>query len=139
LVLIPSLLVILPVLLLLRKLPLVLLLLVLTLMLVLVTLLEWMRWVAWVARTAATPGLRSTNLVFPVLHLLMLPFSHDRSVDQMLEGREGMVHQLVVEGINQSSQEAVLPLGIRVDIFWGITWQLQKLVPVLADGQGTLF
>jgi hypothetical protein len=56
----------------------------------------------------------------------------------MLEGKEGVVHQLIVEGINQSSQEAVLPLGIHVDIFWGITRQLQKLVPVLADGQGTL-
>jgi hypothetical protein len=39
----------------------------------------------------------------------------------MLEGREGVVHQLLVEGVIQSSQEAVLPLGIRVDIFWGIT------------------
>jgi hypothetical protein len=56
----------------------------------------------------------------------------------MLEGREGVVHQLIVEGINQSSQEAVLPLGIRIDILWGITRQLQKLVPVLAVGQGTL-
>jgi hypothetical protein len=56
----------------------------------------------------------------------------------MLEGREGVVHQLIVEGIDQSSQEAVLPLGIYVDILWGITRQLQKLVPVLADGQGTL-
>jgi hypothetical protein len=65
---------------------------------------------------AATPGLRSTNLAFPVLHLPTLPFSHDCS-DQMLEGREGVVHQLVMEGTNQSSQEAVLPLGIRVDIF----------------------
>jgi hypothetical protein len=117
LVLISSLLVVLMVLLLLlRKLPLVLLLLVLTLMLVLVTLLEWLRWVAWVARTAATPSLRSTNLVFPVLHLPMLPFCHDCSVDQMLEGGEGVIHQLIVEGINQSSQKAVLPLGIRVDI-----------------------
>jgi hypothetical protein len=51
----------------------------------------------------------------------MLPFSHNGSIDQMLEGRESMVHQVVVEGINQSSQEAVLPLGIRVDIFWGVT------------------
>jgi hypothetical protein len=34
---------------------------------------------------AATPGLRSTNLAFPVLHLLTLLFSHDCSVDQMLE------------------------------------------------------
>jgi hypothetical protein len=39
----------------------------------------------------------------------------------MLEGGESVVHELVMEGINQSSQKAVLPLGIRVDIFWGIT------------------
>jgi hypothetical protein len=135
LVLISSLLVVLTVLLLLlRKLPLVLLLLVLTLTLVLVTLLEWLRWVAWVERMAATPNLRSTNLVFPVLHLPTLPFCHDCSVYQMLEGRESVIHQLIVEGINQSSQKSVLPLSIRVDIFWGITWQLQKLVPVLANG-----
>jgi hypothetical protein len=49
-----------------------------------------------------------------------------------------VVHQLIVEGINQSSQEAVLSLGIRVDILWGITRQLQKLVHVLTDGQGAL-
>jgi hypothetical protein len=49
-----------------------------------------------------------------------------------------VVHQLIVEGIDQSSQEAVLPLCIHVDIFWGITRQLQKLIPVLIDGQGTL-
>jgi hypothetical protein len=100
-------------LLLLRKLPLVLLLLVLTLMLVLVrvTLLELLRWVAWVAKTAATPNLRSTNLAFHVLHLLTLPFCHDCSIYQMLEGGEGVVHQLIVEGINQSSQEAVLILA----------------------------
>jgi hypothetical protein len=106
LILISSLLVVLTVLLLLlRKLPLVLLWLVLTLMLVLVwlTWLELLRWVAWVAGTTATPNLRSTNLVFPVLYLPTLPFSHDCSVNQMLEGREGVVHQLVVEGINQSS------------------------------------
>jgi hypothetical protein len=40
----------------------------------------------------ATPGLRSTNLVFLVLHLPVLPFGHDCSVDQMLEGRESVVH-----------------------------------------------
>jgi hypothetical protein len=68
----------------------------------------------------------------------MLPFCHDCSVYQMLEGREGVVHQLIVEGINQSSQKVVLPLGIRVDIFRSITRQLQKLVPVLTDGQGSL-
>jgi hypothetical protein len=76
--------------------------------------------------------------VFPILHLPTLPFYHDCSIYQMLEGREGVVHQLIMEGINQSSQEAVLPLSIRVDILWGITRQLQKLVPILADGQGTL-
>jgi hypothetical protein len=138
LILISSLLVVLTVLLLLRKLPLVLLLLVLTLMLVMVTLLELLGWVAWVAGTAATPGLRSTNLVFPVIHLLTLPFSHNFSVDQMLEGGEGVVHQLVVKGINQTSQETVLPLSIRIDIFWRVTWQMQKLVPVLIDRQRTL-
>jgi hypothetical protein len=115
------LLVVLTALLLLRKLPLVLLLVVLTLMLVLVTLLELLRWVSLVAGMAATPDLRSTNLVFPVLHLLTLPFSHDCSVDQMLEGTENVIHQLIVEGLNQSSQETVLPLGIRIDIFRGIT------------------
>jgi hypothetical protein len=36
----------------------------------------------------------------------------------MLEGRESVVHQLIEEEIDQSSQEVVLPLGIRVDIFW---------------------
>jgi hypothetical protein len=51
----------------------------------------------------------------------MLPFSHDCSVYQMLEGGESVVHQLIMEGINQSSQKAVLSLGIRVDVFWGIT------------------
>jgi hypothetical protein len=68
----------------------------------------------------------------------MLPFSHDCSVYQMLEGGESVVHQLIVEGINQSSQKAVLLLGIYVDILWGITRQLQKLILVLTDRQGTL-
>jgi hypothetical protein len=94
-------------LLLLRELLLILLLvltIMLSLMLVLVTLPELLRWVVSVAGTAATPGLRSTNLAFPVLHLLALPFSHYGFVDQILEGRESVVHQLVVKGINQASQ-----------------------------------
>jgi hypothetical protein len=89
-------------LLLLRELPLVLVL-ILTLVMVLVTLLELLEWVAWVAGTTATPSLRSTDLAFPVLHLPTLPFSHDCPVNQMMEGRESVIHQLVVEGINQSS------------------------------------
>jgi hypothetical protein len=56
----------------------------------------------------------------------------------MLEGGESVVHELVMEGTNQSSQKAVLPLGIYVNVFWGVTRQLQKLIPVLTDGQGTL-
>jgi hypothetical protein len=102
LVLISSWLVALTVLLLLRELPLILLL-VLTLMRVLVTLLELLSWVARVAGTVATPGLRSTNLAFSILHLLALPFGHYGSIDQMLEGKESVVHQLVVKGVNQPS------------------------------------
>jgi hypothetical protein len=56
----------------------------------------------------------------PILHFLSsisrLSLSHDGSINQMLEGREGMVHQLVVKGLNQTSQEIVLPLGISVHI-----------------------
>jgi hypothetical protein len=69
----------------------------------------------------AIPSLRSIDLVFPVFHLLALHLSHDGSINQMLEGREGMVHQLVVKGVNQTSQKMVLPLGIYVDIFRCIT------------------
>jgi hypothetical protein len=50
--------------------------------------------------TTATPSLRSTNLAFPILHLPTLPFSHYGSVNQILEGGESVVHQLVVKGIN---------------------------------------
>jgi hypothetical protein len=70
--------------------------------------------------TTATPVLRSTNIALPILHLWTLPFSHDYPVNQMLEGGESVIHQLIMEGVNQSSQKAVLPLGIRVNIFWGI-------------------
>jgi hypothetical protein len=68
-----------------------------------------------------TPDLRSTDLAFPVLHLLTLPFSHDCPADQILEGRESVVRQLIVKGANQSSQETVLPLSIHVDIFRSVT------------------
>jgi hypothetical protein len=52
----------------------------------------------------ATLGLRSTNLVFLVLHLPTLCLDHYGSFNQMLEGRESVVHQLV------------LPLSICIDI-----------------------
>jgi hypothetical protein len=48
--------------------------------------------------TTAAPSLRSTNLALPVFHLPTLPLSHDSFIDQMLKGREGMVHQPVVKG-----------------------------------------
>jgi hypothetical protein len=49
------------------------------------------------------PRLRSTNLVLLVFHLLALLLSHDCSVDKVLKGGEGMIHQLVVQGMNQAS------------------------------------
>jgi hypothetical protein len=65
---------------------------------------------------ATAPGLRSTNLALPVFHLPALPLSHDSSIDQMLKGRKDIVHQLLVQRVDQSSQEHVLPLDISVDI-----------------------
>jgi hypothetical protein len=50
--------------------------------------------------TAATPGMWSTDLALPVLHLPTLLLSHDCSVDQVLKGGEGMIHQLIVQGID---------------------------------------
>jgi hypothetical protein len=55
------------------------------------------------------PGLGSTHITLPVFHLLTLSFSHDCSVNQMLEGGEGVIHQLVMQRINQTSHEPVLP------------------------------
>jgi hypothetical protein len=136
-------LVVLAVLLLLRELPLILLLaLTLMPMVVLVslrvTLPELVGWVAWEMGTVVAPGLRSTNLALLVFNLLALPLSHYGSINQKLKGREGMVHHLVVKGVNQTSQKHVLSLGISIDILRCIARKLQKFVPVLTDRQGTL-
>ena len=64
----------------------------------------------------AASSLLSTDLALLVFHLSVLPLSHYSSIDQMLKGREDMVHQLVVKEVNQTSQKHVLPLGINVDI-----------------------
>jgi hypothetical protein len=64
----------------------------------------------------AAYGLRSTDLVLLLLHLPVLSLIHFCSINQVLEGREGMVHQLVMQGINQTSQKLVPPLCISVDI-----------------------
>jgi hypothetical protein len=66
---------------------------------------------------------RSTNLVFLVLHFPALPFSHYGSVDQMLEGRESVVHQLVVKGLSGTiirgtlktpNSQLVTPISIKL-------------------------
>jgi hypothetical protein len=107
-------------LLLLRKLPLVLLLvLTLMLMLVLVTLLAEVGCLSSRDDCYSRPEIH--RFCVPVLHLVALPFSHDCSIDQMLEGGECVIHQLVVMGVNHTSQKIVLPLSIRVDIFWCVT------------------
>jgi hypothetical protein len=49
-----------------------------------------------------------------------------------------MIHQLVLQRVNQASQETVLPLGVGVAIFRSIARQLQKPVPVLTDRQWPL-
>jgi hypothetical protein len=49
-----------------------------------------------------------------------------------------MIHQLVLQRVNQASQETVLPPGVGVDIFRSIARQLQKPVPVLIDRQWPL-
>jgi hypothetical protein len=84
-------------------------------------------------RTTAASRLGSTDLALVILHLLALSLCHDCSVNQVLECREGMIHQLILQRVNQASQETVLSLGIGVDIFRSIARQLQKPVSVLTD------
>jgi hypothetical protein len=79
--------------------------------------------------------LGSTDLALTILHLLTLPLCHDCFVNQVLECREGMIHQLVLKRVDQASQEMILPLGVGVDIFRSIARQLQKPVLVLTDKQ----
>jgi hypothetical protein len=82
-------------------------------------LLELLRWVASETWAIAASRLRSTNLALVILHLVLLLY-HDCSIDQMLECGEGMIHQLIMQGINQASQETILPLGVYADIFRSI-------------------
>jgi hypothetical protein len=89
-------------------------------------------------RTIAASRLRSTNLALAILHLFALPLYHDRSINQVLECGEGMIHQLILQRVDQASQETILPLGVGVDIFRSIARQLQKPVSVLTNGHGPL-
>jgi hypothetical protein len=61
-----------------------------------VILLELLRWITYETRTIVAPRLRSTNLALSILHLLALLLLHDFSVDQLMEGGEVMIHQLIV-------------------------------------------
>jgi hypothetical protein len=112
----------------LRILPLKLLLLRWTLV-----LSELMRWVARETRTIAASSLRPTDLALAIFHLFVLPLYHDYSVNQVLECQEGMIHQLILQRIDQASQETILQLGVGVDIFRSIARQLQKPVSILTN------
>jgi hypothetical protein len=94
---------------------------------------ELLRWIAQETRAIAAFRLRSTDLTLAILHFFVLPLCHDRSVDQVLKCGEGMIHQLILQRVDQASQEMILPLGVGVDIFRSIARQLQKPVSVLTN------
>jgi hypothetical protein len=50
-----------------------------------------------------------------------------------------MIHQLILQRVDQASQEMILPLGVGVDIFRSIVRQLQKLVLILTDRHRPMF
>jgi hypothetical protein len=95
---------------------------------------ELLRWMARETRAIATSRLGSTDLALAILHLFVLPLCHDCSVNQVVECGEGMIHQLILQRVDQASQETILYLGVGVDIFRSIARQLQKPVSVLTDG-----
>jgi hypothetical protein len=117
----------------LRILPLKLLLLRWTLV-----LSELLRWVAWETRATAAPRLGPTDLALAIFHPFALPLCHDCSINQVLECGEGMIHQLILQRVDQASQETILSLGVGVDIFKSIARQLQKPVSILTDGHWPL-
>jgi hypothetical protein len=89
-------------------------------------------------RAIAASRLGSTDLTVAILHLFVLPLCHDHSFNQVLKSGEGMIHQMILQRVDQASQEMILPLGIGVDILGSIARQLQKLVSVLTDRQRPL-
>jgi hypothetical protein len=96
-------------------------------------LLELLRWIARETRAIATSRLRSTDLTLAILDLFVLPLCHDCSTNQVLECGKGMIHQLILQRVDQASQELILPLGVGVDIFRSIARQLQKPVSILTN------
>jgi hypothetical protein len=81
---------------------------------------ELLRWIVRETRAIATPRLRSADLTLVILHLFTLPLCHDCSVNQVLKSGEGMIHQLILQRVNQASQETILSLVVGVDIFRSI-------------------
>jgi hypothetical protein len=82
-------------------------------------------------RAIAASRLGSTDLALAILHLFALPLCHDCSINQVLKHGEGMIHQLILQRVDQGSQETILSLGVGVDIFRSIARQLQKPVSIL--------
>jgi hypothetical protein len=63
-------------------------------------LLELLRRVARETGVIAACKLRLTDLALVILYFLAFLLCHDCSVDQVLKCGEGMVHQLIVQGID---------------------------------------
>jgi hypothetical protein len=59
-----------------------------------------LRWIARETRAIAASRLRSTDLTLAILHLFTLSLYHDCSVNQVLERREGMIHQLILQRVD---------------------------------------
>jgi hypothetical protein len=51
-------------------------------------------------RVIVAPGLRSTNLALSIFHLFAFLLRHDCSVDRVLKGGKGMIHQMIVQRID---------------------------------------
>jgi hypothetical protein len=64
---------------------------------------ELLRWIVRETRVIAASRLRSTDLTLAILHLFTLPLCHDCSVNQVLKYGDGMIHQLIVERVDQAS------------------------------------
>ena len=59
--------------------------------------------IACETRAVAASKLGSTDLALTIFHLLALSLRHDRSINQVLECREGVIHQLILKRVNQAS------------------------------------
>ena len=66
-----------------------------------------------------------------VFHLSAFAFRHDCSVDQVLEVGEGVVHQLVLQWVDQPFQEVGLLLLVSEDFLGCVAGKLNEAVAVL--------